>query len=184
MRSESVVHTFLALFTVISFAISTSAQEPTIKDLDGIIGSWEVEEVGFSGTNQEPAEQGTRTCSYILLDTYILCETRSRFLKTGKERAYQFLINYNGLDKRFELVSIYSNWGRKNFDAITIQSNPKRWDLRGTPRVENGIERRVWGVIEFMEPNRYVWTVRINKSTDAPTEWPIMFREVARRKKN
>lgn len=172
----------MTLALLVLVGVSVNAQEPSIKDLDAFIGTWNVEEATIADERREVNERGIRTCSYALSDTYISCETRSRFEKTGKERVYKFLINYNQVDKRFEMVGVYSNWGRKNLYTFTVQKEPLRLDLRGMfPAVENGIERRSWDLIEFEGKDKYTWTVRRNKSTDAPTEWPLLFQEVAMR---
>lgn len=173
--------TVLAFSILLTFSVQQFAQEQSVKNLDLLIGTWDVEEAMVSGSNLTVAEKGLRTCSYILSDTYILCETRSRG-QNGKERIYQFFINYNKLDKKFEMISIYSDWDRKRFDTITIDEKAGRWNLMGAPTTENGVERRIWGVIQFEGTDKFIWTVRRNKATDTPMEWTEIFRETAVRR--
>lgn len=172
----------LAIFCLkLLFFTPVIAQQTSVKDLKVLIGTWDVEEVEISSSGEKPLERGVRSCSYILMDTYILCETRARL--NGKERVYQWMINYNQVDKRFEMVGVFSNWGRKTFETIIVQDNGSRWDVKREPNVENGVERRVWGTVEFTGTDKFVWTVKINKSTDLPTDWKPMFRETSLRKK-
>lgn len=174
--------TVLVIFCLsLVFSTISTAQQISVKDLDVLIGTWDVVEVEITGTGEKLLERGVRSCSYFLMDTYILCETRAKL--NGKERIYQWMINYNQVDKRFEMIGIYSNWGRKTFDTIIVPDNRLRWEVKREPNVENGVERRVLGTVEFNGTDKFVWTVKIIKSTDSPTDWKPMFRETSLRKK-
>lgn len=167
----------LTTLAFISVALITNlyGQEPSIRQLEGWIGSWKVEEVFLPGSKDENRTKSERRCEYILNNTYIRCETKEYSIKSGT-REYQFFINYNNAFKRFEMISIYSNWSQQRRDIIVPDSTGKRWDLIGLPTVENNIERKIWGVIEFKN-DQMIWTGKLNTSQMKPDEWKLLFIE-------
>jgi hypothetical protein len=148
---------FSALVLIAS--IPCFAQEKSIKDLDFLIGVWEVEEHHPNGW----WEKGTRTVSYILNDKYLKMETIA-VSSEGKERAYQFLINYNKVNKQFEMVSIYSNWPMKLRDILEWDNSEKKLTVIGVASVDDNSVRK--GTLHFSDNDNYIWTGR-NISGDA-----------------
>lgn len=121
-----------------------------MRDLDVLVGTWIVEEKHKSGW----WEKGERTCSMIMNDTYMECETKA-ISSEGKSRVYRFLINYNPRGKRFEMTGIYSNWPLKQIDAIAVDSSARVWTLHEIPLPEETTERRA--TIRFADEDNYVW---------------------------
>jgi hypothetical protein len=161
------------------FCIFQCSAQSSISDLDKLIGEWKVSEVFMQGTPHETREEGVRQCFYILDSAYIQCHTKS-VTRSGKKREYIFMINFNKINGQFEMVSIYSDWPLKRNDVITLQSKDL-WDVVGTATIENGVSRRVWGVIEFSTPYSYVWKGSRNTSSQRPNEWTPLFEETGQK---
>ncbi len=144
-------------------------KKTTIKDLDFLIGIWEVRE-----DNIEKAwwEKSTRVGAYILRGTVIELKTTA-ISSSGKERTYLWLIQYNKKTEQFEMVSIYSNWHIMLFDIL-------HWDLeQRTLTIRNNKQRSTneyserFGKIVFEEDyNAYTWKGK-NKYGDPnkPSIW-------------
>lgn len=171
---------FVSIALLVTSARASYAQERNIKALSNWLGTWHVDEVFMPGTKNEIRTKSTRTCAYFLKDTYIKCETIEHNEKGARE--YQFLINYNEQNKRFEMLSVYSNWSQQRRDVIVPDSAGTRWDVIGLPTIEHDVERRIWGVMEF-KSDKITWTGKLNTSLMKPDEWTLLYIETSTRKK-
>ena len=72
-----------------------SVNGQSIRDLDFLIGEWEVTETIYPGQPKEYQETGTRTCSYYLDGTFIKCESETIVSTSGRKRTYAYYINYD-----------------------------------------------------------------------------------------
>lgn len=133
--------------------IFTSAQQKSIKDLGFLIGNWNVRE-----DNKETNwyEESYREGRYILDSTYI--ELKTTTFSPNKKRTYIWYVHLNSKTQLFEMVSIYSNWHKVQFDII-------HWDFYNRKlTVKNGIDPSSreyyerFGEIIFDEDfNSYIW---------------------------
>lgn len=126
-----------------------AAQDKSIKDLDILIGTWDVEEKQVDGSF---TEKGVRTCAYVMHDSYIQCETIAT--SGGKERSYRFLINYNKQTKQFEMISIFSNWPAKESDILSVNGNEITLASMSTEASDRS------ALIKFNGKNSYEWSGR------------------------
>jgi len=143
------------------------SQQNKIKDLRFLIGTWEVRE---NNKETEWWEKCIRTGQFILDSTYIQMESTA-ITSTGKQRVYRFLIHYNSEDQQFEMVSIYSNWPKVQFDILTWNSKKRILTIKNKNEVNEYHER--FGEIVFNENfNEYIW-VGENKYGDSnkPSVW-------------
>ncbi|WP_436517766.1 hypothetical protein [Ekhidna sp. To15] len=147
------------VFTCLTLICSLISAQDTlnvsgIHNLDFLIGTWEVRE-----DNEEKTwwEESTRKGSYIMDSTYIELRA-SAVSSSGKKRTYIWLIHYNAKAQQFEMVSMFSNWHKIQFD-ILIWDKPNR-----TLTVKSGGDlgsyefHERFGEIVFNENlNEYIW---------------------------
>ena len=91
------------------------AQGKSVRDLDFLIGEWEVRE---DNVEKNWWEKATRVGKYVLDSTYIELESAA-VSSNGKQRAYRWYIHYNSKSDQFEMVSMFGNWHKIQFDIIT-----------------------------------------------------------------
>lgn len=148
----------------------------SIKDLDFLIGDWKVKETLFPGTDKSHTEEGTRTCAYYLNDSFIRCESSTVSSKTGKRRAYTYVINYDKKEACY-WVTAFSNDFPKH--------DKQQWFLdKETEQIIAIIPRSVFNnrffraTISFKDPNRLVWDGWYSKFRD-DREWKYIMNDVA-----
>ncbi|MEQ8301970.1 MAG: hypothetical protein RIB47_01170 [Cyclobacteriaceae bacterium] len=144
---------FLLVLSISS--INVFSQERSIGELDFLIGTWELRE-----DNEENGwwEKSTRVGRYTLDSTYIELETHA-LSSDGKQRTYRWFIHYNKKEKQFEMLSMFGNWYKIQFDII-------EWDaLTRTLTIRNGRDlgadeyHERFGEIVFDEDfSKYAWT--------------------------
>lgn len=136
---------------LVSLAISSSAQ--SIKDLDFLIGVWETRE---DNTETGWWETATREIRYTLKDNYIELKANS-IDSNGREREYSWYINYNKQTKQFEMVSMFSNWYKTQFDILDWNSEKRKLTIRNKPDSESGFHERFGEIIFSKDFNEYTW---------------------------
>ncbi len=157
------------LIVLISASANGHAQEKSIKDLDFLIGTWEVRE-----DNDEKTwwEESTRTGKYILDGTYIELKS-SAVSSRGKERTYLWLIHYNVKAQQFEMVSIFSNWHEVLLDTLHWNAKKRKLTIRNdVERKTDEYHERFGEIIFDRNFNKYTW-IGENKSgdPDKPSIW-------------
>lgn len=172
----------LTLIFLMLIGNSSFAQEDpnsvTIQDLDFLIGTWEVRE-----DNEEKTwwEESTRVGEYILDSTYIQLKA-SAISSSGKERTYLWLIHFNSKAQQFEMVSMFSNWPKVQFDILTWEPNARKLIIKsgGDPNSDDYHDR--YGELVFDKDfNAYTW-IGENKYGDRenPNVWK--YKELGSRK--
>lgn len=136
---------------LVSIAISSSAQ--SIQDLDFLIGVWETRE---DNTETEWWETATREIRYTLKDNYIELKANS-IDSNGREREYCWYINYNKQTKQFEMVSMFSNWHKTQFDILDWNSEKRKLTIRNKPDSESGFREGFGEIIFTKDFNEYTW---------------------------
>ncbi|MEQ6167090.1 hypothetical protein AAOE16_07840 [Ekhidna sp. MALMAid0563] len=162
----------LVFTCLVTFGYSSIAQGPSsssIQDLNFLIGTWEVRE-----DNKEKSwwEESTRKICYTLDSAYI--ELRASANSSGgKSRTYLWLIHYNQKDQQFEMISMFSNWHKIQYDILSWDKSNRTLTIEsgGDPGSNEYHER--FGEIVFSEDfNTYTWKGR-NKYGDEnnPNIW-------------
>lgn len=157
---------------VFQFA-AAATPAPSTRDLDRILGAWTFEDRSQQGV-RDYSEKGVRRCEKALDDAYIRCESVGTNQK-GIKRTYVFYLNYNSVDRQYEMVALHGNWSRKSSFVLTIQPDSS-WRLVGEPTVgTDGVVRRNWGSVRFDGDDRVIWETRLNASDSAPDSWPLYY---------
>ncbi len=172
----------LTIVTMISAlaapVIAEKEENPSIADLGFLVGEWE----GRS-TFYYPREEGrvrayekSRTrCSYILKNTYIQCDT-SWTRDGGGERTLRLHLNYNNLDKGYQVLYIYDNWPRHV--SYLMQYDEEKKAFVGFSNFEDsdgvaGKERVLW---RPSADGAEVYSAEFsNLETDTEDYWPKYF---------
>ncbi len=159
-----------------NLCISQPTPEP-IKQLDFLIGTWNLHEVTYPGQSNEYVETGTRTCAYALNGSYIQCETKA--IRKGKERVYLFLINYLKQENRYQLISLYSDFDQQGRQAIVLDSTQSALQITALPSgFKNDFLTR--STLSFTNPDKLVWQGWTSSTTSAK-EWVPLYVETATR---
>lgn len=155
-------------------ASGLSAQ--SIQDLSFLIGEWEVKETLFPGTDKSYTENGQRTCTYYLDNSFIRCESSTVSSKTGKQRSYTYLINYDQKEGCYWVTALSSDFPKHD---------KQQWFLdRANEQILAIIPESVFNdqffraTISYKDPNRLVWDGWYSKFR-AKREWKYIMNDVA-----
>jgi hypothetical protein len=158
---------------VLTTGLYSSISSQSIRDLDFLIGSWNVREVVYADTPKEYIETGKRECLFYLDSAYIKCETKA--IRKGKNREYTFLYNYVKETDEFRLFKFSSD-----FDAYGIKS----WKINQEAKVieeEDKTGYQFIGASSFVDKNRIIWKGWAPKIGQDP-ELELIYTEEAIRK--
>lgn len=157
------------------------AANPSIKNLDRLIGTWRYEDRSLPALGFDYLDTGVRTCAYALNGAYIRCVSVGH--SNGKSRTYEFSFNYNSIEERFEMVAMFSDYGPKQNYVVTVNDGGRRIDLVGqrTTRRGQAYSDQSWATIVFDGDDTMTWTTRRNRSTSHHDEWPAITVDNARR---
>ncbi len=143
------------LLLLMLVVLSSHAFSQSIKDLDFLIGTWNVEETIYPGTKKAYQEKGTRTCEYYLNGSFIKCESETVVQKNGKKRYYAYLINYDQSENCFHATNLANDFPLQGqFKWYLDKENEEIIAI--TPK--NVIEDRFFrATISFANKNKLVW---------------------------
>ncbi|MEQ8928110.1 MAG: hypothetical protein RLO81_19995 [Fulvivirga sp.] len=167
----------LTLLFLFSIALASGQ---SIKDLDFLIGEWEVEETIMPGTDKEYKETGKRRCSYFLNDSCILMEAETTISTSGRKRTYMYIINYDIKENCYWATAVASDFPKQGLHKWFLDKENKIIKAI-TPK--NVIEDRFFrATIDYSNPDQLVWNgwASIFKNDK---EWFQIFNDVATRKK-
>ncbi len=163
--------TRLLFVTVFISSVTFSfAQDQSIKDLEFLIGTWEVREDNDKKTWWEKA---TRIGTYTLDSTHIQLQAQAHS-SSGKQRTYLWLIHYNDKDQQFEMVSMFSNWPKTQLDILTWNADDRTLTIVHNPQLEEFPQR--FGQLVFSDDYQsYEWRGE-NKygDPDEPSIWKYL----------
>ncbi len=141
---------------ILALVFSTNASfSQSIKDLDFLIGTWEIVETIYPGTEREYQEKGTRTCAYYLNGSFIKCESETTVQKNGKKRYYSYVINYDKREDCFWATNFAHDFPlHGQFKWFLDKENQRIIAI--TPK--NVIEDRFFrATISYRDKNKLVW---------------------------
>lgn len=137
-------------------------QEGNIKELSFLIGQWNVKE---ENEEKDWWEESVRTGRFILDSTYIELTSHATS-SNGKRRTYKWYIHYNEKKDQFEMVSMFSNWHKVQFDVLTWESRERKIIIKSTIHPDSEEYHERYGEILFGDDfESYVWT-GVNKYGD------------------
>lgn len=139
--------------TILSFMILGQAiYSQSIKDLDFLIGTWEVrEDIEDKGW----WEKAIRVGKYVLKGNFIELKANS-IDSNGKEREYSWFINYNKKTKQFEMTSMFSNWYKVQSDILEWNAKKRTLTIRNKP-MGGEFHERLGKMIFDKNFKSYVW---------------------------
>jgi hypothetical protein len=122
-------------------------------------------------------ESGVRTCTLVLRDQYLQCDTEA-INAQGVERTYRWMINYNSVMNRYEMLSIWSNVPFKAVSALMALEGDQGWWLTSVA-VGGDTETASphYSEIVLETADRIVWTGRRVSDGVLPDDAPISFVE-------
>ncbi len=149
--------------------IASSSFSQSVKDLDFLIGEWKVRE-----DNKEKNwwEESSRIARYALDSTHIEIEATA-ISSSGKERSYLWYIHYNSKKKQFEMVSMFSNWHKTQFDILAWDATKRKLTIKNDVDPNSDEYHERFGEMIFDENfNTYTW-IGENKYGDRnkPSIW-------------
>ena len=167
----------LVLLCAMGAGASAVSAQPAIGWLDPLIGVRDTADTYYPVTGEPILERGVRTCARVLHDVYLRCETLvSR--SDGRGRSYWFLANYNGTEKRFEMLSLWSNVPQKAIQALTPDAERRQWRIANLAVIgDGGRSNDHWSELVIESPGQIVWTGRRVAPGGDPATSPISFRE-------
>ncbi len=137
-----------------------SAQESGIAQLGWLVGEWTFADEEIDG---EYRETGTRVCAWALGGEYISCESRG-VNHRGRERSYVWYFNYNDVEERFEITSMFQGFPHKTLYTAVAHDGGHRLEIsfgtwrgneividRGATVTYNGTDQYVWGNDRFRD---------------------------------
>lgn len=157
---------------------AATAAEPSIKDLEWMIGDWAFHDVATEAAGFKYEEKGTRSCRWALRDQYIRCESQGG--TAARPRTYVNYFNYNAAEKRFEMVSMWSNHPPKDIRAGEAAAGGRELRLRQLrpERDDDGIIKQSWAVMRFDGKGSWTWESG-SRPEGAADDGPVRFRDVA-----
>lgn len=147
-------------------AMSSNAAEPEqpLGKLGWLLGNWTFEDAQVNG---EYWERGTRNCALVLDEQYIRCESRGISNK-GHRRSYHFILGYNSMDSRYEMLGLTSSYPRQNLYIITPSRDGHTLELSNHFWTDEGIVKSNEATIRYNGTDQYIWHIRngeIDKKT-------------------
>lgn len=127
-------------------------RERSINDLEFLIGDWEGTATNFhaSRPGRDPTiETMTRSCAFILKDTYIRClDTMTR--SDGRNRTISVHFNYNNRRNRYQSLYVYDDWHRHLSYLMVARSRHSFTGLLNLDEEDHGtgFERINWNISE------------------------------------
>jgi hypothetical protein len=159
----------ILIIALLLSAITVFSQQKSIKDLEFLVGEWEVRE-----ENNEKTwwEQSTRIGRYVMDSTYIELVSNATS-SNGKKRTYRWYIHYNKKEERFEMVSMFSNWHKIQFDILHWDLEQRKLSISNGDELNTNEYHERYGELVFNENfSEYVWKGQ-NKygNPDTPSIW-------------
>ena len=174
MRIYSIIGLMLVIVSANVFA---EDEELPIKRLDWLVGEWETRDEQVEG---DYVETGPRSCDWGLNDRYIVCRgvgTNHR----GKSRDYIWYFNYNHMEERFEMNSLYGDWPRKNLFIIELSEDNHQFTAMSYFFTDDGLEPGNPQSVSYNGTDQYVWSI-LNGDPDPETGEPTVgFKDTATR---
>ena len=179
MKITHFVRSF-GLMGVILITVSADAQKNRIRDLDFLIGTWEVRE---DNLEKNWWEKTTRVCQYVLDSTCIELKSSS-ITSDGKKRSYHWHIHYNEKAGQFEMVSMFSNWHKIQFDVLDWLPKERKIIIRnGQDFGADEYHERYGEIVFYQDYQSYEWKGE-NKYGDRANPGIWRYTEVGKKKQD
>lgn len=147
----------VALLSAFNFAYADDPESIHPMDkVSWLLGQWTFEDIQING---QYWERGSRDCIKVLNDQYIRCESKGVSNK-GHERSYYFILGYNKMDQRYEMLGLTSSYPRQNLYIIEASDDGHRLELENHFWAAEGITPSNKATIQYNGVDKYVWEIR------------------------
>ena len=151
MLSKRVI---VALLALLLFSGQLDAQEKSIQDLEFLIGTWQVRE---DIKDRNWWEEATRVVRYVLDSTFIEIDASAKS-SSGKERTYRWYIHFNDKKQQFEMVSMFSNWHKVQYDLLDWDPETRKLTISHAPDPNSEVYHERFGEMTFTDDfSSYEW---------------------------
>lgn len=177
-------------------AQETENTTPNIKDLDFLIGNWEIQNRLYY--HHEPdrllfVEHGKMTCEYDLKlngeHQYILCRgdwvVVEGSQQVGRERQTLDAISYNRFLGTLEEIGVYSNWPSHGANRLRLDPEARTLTAEGELLLANNVTERLQTVFSYNEDYTEYTSRNVANFSDLPiTQFNRVFEGQARKVQN
>ncbi|MEM9647926.1 MAG: hypothetical protein AAF969_05555 [Bacteroidota bacterium] len=152
MKRPNYIHLCICLLLGHLLIAQSEHQKPSVKDLDFLIGDWDISFEFYNTHHPEKGiwftEKGNQTCYYDLdlngEPRYIICKGEvtcdsGRF--EGRKRSFMEAIRYGPFVESFERIGIYSNWPGTALERLNYDPSSRNMTIAGELEVREGKER-------------------------------------------
>ena len=162
-------HTITILFAIITLTCASQS----IRDLDFLIGKWEVNETIYPGTEKEYTESGVRTCEYYLDDSFIKCEASTVVNHSGKKRTYAYYINYDDKNECFWATNFANDFHLHGLHQWFLDEDNHQI-IFITPKNVNG-NQFFRGSISYADESNLIWNGWSSRFRSPDKDWKHIF---------
>ncbi len=183
----------MVLATFGTYSQKKPNKESNIKDLDFLVGTWEVHFDWYDtykpGTEPEFSERGTMVCTYELdyrgTKKFIFCkfvlDAYEGRLK-GRHRETLAMIQWSKLSGSFERTGVYSNWPSTGTDTFTFNPETRTMYAEGKLGVTDGMIERFAETTQFNEDYTEYQRRNVANFSDMPiTEYNLTMISTAKK---
>lgn len=147
----------LCVLSLVSFSANGAEdQAAPMSKLAWLLGEWAFSDEAVDGSYRET---GTRSCNYVLDESYIQCESRG-VSNSGHERSYFFIVGYNSMDSRYEMIGLTSSYPRQNLYVLKPSQDGNNIELDNNFWSAEGILPGNSATISYNGSDQYVWQIR------------------------
>lgn len=154
-----VLITLIFFLSLLAKGVAATEEQKPMEKLSWLLGEWTFEDTQVNGSYWE---RGTRSCVLVLDDQYIRCESKGVSNK-GHERSYYFILGYNSMDKRYEMLGLTSSYPRQNLYIVEPSEDGHTLELSNHFWVAEGLQFLSGATIQYNGSDQYIWNIRNGK---------------------
>ncbi len=148
----------VTLFSTTLLAQKPINKEPTIQDLEFLIGKWEINFDLYNTKKPEKGivsrESGFQICEYALstndVPMFIIC-TGEVTNEKGRTRSFQESIRYSQFSQSFERYGLFSHWSSTSKELLVYEAEKRLIAINGSLGYSRGRTERYVDRIVFDE---------------------------------
>ena len=160
----------------IALLLAATAAGPSIRDLSWMIGDWTFHDVATEAAGHKYEERGTRSCAWAMRDQYVRCESQGG--TAARPRTYVTYVNYNAPQKRFEMLSMWSNHPPKVTQYGQLVDGELRFVSAAAETGDDGIAKHSWARMRPEGKAGWVWDSG-TRPVGATDDGPVRYRDIA-----
>ena len=177
MKTHSCIAAGLLLILLLAPSVSSAetGSRPTIKDLDFLLGDWDITLEIYDTHDPERGlliiEKGTQSCKPELEERgepqFITCvgevtAAADSPYQAGRTREFREAISYNRFLGSFERIGQFSNWPSHSQEILQYHAASRTIEIKGQLPVQDGMMERYEDIYTFSED--FTSYERVNKA--------------------